>query len=111
MARIVSDRAGMLGEWSAQKQAVCTDLVKVRVAKGEKLDFIVSSAGGKDAAAYKWSPSILMPGAEMPAMPGMARRWDARVDFSNPSAPPKPLTAWEELCQTLLLSPEFAVLE
>ena len=111
VARILSDRSGVLGEWSAKKQAVCTDLVRVRVAKGEKLDFLVSSVGGKDAAAYKWSPSILMPGSEMPAMPGMARRWDARVDFANPSAPPKPLTAWEELCQTLLLSPEFAVLE
>ena len=111
VARIVSDRSGVLGEWSAQKQAVCTDLVKVRVAKGEKLDFLVSSVAGKDAAAYKWSPSILMPGAEMAAMPGMARRWDARMDFANPSAPPKPLTAWEELCQTLLLSPEFSALE
>ena len=111
VARILSSRAGQLGEWTAKKQAVCTDLTKIAVKKGDTLDFIVSSASGKDAAAYQWSPSILMPTADMPAMPGMAKRWDARVDFANPKAPQKPLSAWEELCQAVLLSPEFAVVE
>jgi hypothetical protein len=107
----LSSRAGQLGEWTAKQNAICTDLSKIRVEKGDTLDFIVSSISGKDAAAYQWSPSIVMPGAELPAMPGMARRWDARVDFSNPKAPLQPLSAWEELCQAVLLSPEFAVLE
>ncbi|MBL9151827.1 MAG: PSD1 domain-containing protein [Verrucomicrobiales bacterium] len=111
VARILSSRDGLLGEWKARNQAVCTDLAKVSVKKGDTLDFIVSSVGGKDAAAYQWSPSIVMPGAELPAMPGMSRRWDARVDFSNPKAPLKPLSAWEGLCQAVLLSPEFAVME
>jgi hypothetical protein len=90
---------------------VCTDLTNIAVKKGDTLDFLVSSISGKDAAAYQWSPSIVMPGTDMPAMPGMARRWDARVDFANPKAPQKPLSAWEELCQAILLSPEFAVME
>jgi hypothetical protein len=111
VARVLSSRAGQLGEWTAKKQAVCTDLTKIAVKKGDTLDFIVSSVSGKDAAAYQWSPSIVMPGTDMPAMPGMARRWDARVDFANPKAPQKPLSAWEELCQAILLSPEFAVME
>jgi hypothetical protein len=111
VARILSSRAGQLGEWTAKKQAVCTDLTKIAVKKGDTLDFIVSSISGKDAAAYQWSPSIVMPGIDMPAMPGMNRRWDARVDFANPKAPQKPLTALEELCHALLLSPEFAVME
>lgn len=110
-ARILSSRSGLLGEWTVKKQAICTDLTKISVKKGDTLDFIVTSVSGKDAAAYQWSPSILMPTADMPAMPGMARRWDARVDFANPKSPQKPLTAWEELCQTVLLSPEFAVME
>jgi hypothetical protein len=110
-ARILSSRAGILGEWTAKKQALCTDLSKVAVKKGDTLDFIVSSLNGKDAEAYQWSPSIVMPTADLPAMPGMSRRWDARVDFANPSNPAKPLTAWEELCQAVLLSPEFAALE
>ena len=111
IARILSSRTGQLGEWIAKKQAVCTDLTKITVKKGDTLDFVVTSASSKDAAAYQWSPSIVMPGTDIPAMPGMSRRWDARVDFANPKAPQKPLNALEELCHALLLSPEFAVLE
>jgi hypothetical protein len=110
-ARVLSSRAGLLGEWTAHQQAVCTDLAKIRVNKGDALDFIVSSVNGKETGAYQWSPSIVMPGVDMPAMPGMARRWDARVDFSDPNSQLKPLSAWEELAQAILLSPEFAVLE
>ena len=108
---MISSRAGELGEWKAKAQSVCTDLAKVAVKKGDTLDFIVSSQSDKDAGAYLWSPSISVPGTAMPGMPGMPQRWDARVDFSDPNKPAKPLTALEELCQALLLSPEFAVLE
>ena len=55
--------------------------------------------------------SIIVPGTSMLGMPGMAQRWDARTDFADPNKPAKPLTAWEDLCQAPLLSPEFAVLE
>ncbi|MEN9637920.1 MAG: hypothetical protein RL077_6324 [Verrucomicrobiota bacterium] len=111
IARIISNRTGELGEWKAKAQSVCTDLAKVPVKKGDMLDFIVSSQSSKDAGAYQWSPSITVPGSAIPGMPGMAQRWDARVDFADPNKPAKPLTAWEELCQALLLSPEFAVME
>ena len=79
--------------------------------KGDTLDFIASSQNSKDAGTYQWSPSITVPGSAIPSMPGMAQRWDARVDFGDPNKPAMPLTAWEELCQALLLSPEFAVME
>jgi hypothetical protein len=111
VARIISSRTGELGEWKAKAQSLCTDLTKVPVRKGDTLDFIVSSQSDKDAGPYQWSPSITVPGSAMPGMPGMAQRWDARVDFADPNKPAKPLTAWEELCQALLLSPEFAVME
>lgn len=111
IARILGSRHGLLGEWTAKKQSVCIDLTKVDVKKGDILDFIVNRLSGKDSAAYQWSPSIVMPGSDMPAMPGMNRRWDARVDFANPKAPQKPFSALEALCHTLLLSQEFAVLE
>ena len=111
VARIVSNPTGPLGEWNVKRQSVRTEVSKVAVKRGDMLDFVVSNAGGKDPAPYQWSPSIVMPGAEMPAMPGMPRRWDARMDFSDPKTPLKPLSAFEELCHALLLSPEFAVIE
>ena len=111
IARIISSRSGPLGEWKAKAQSLCTELTKIPVKKGDTLDFIVSSQSKKDGGPYQWSPSITAPGTDMPAMPGMAQRWDARTDFADPSKPAKPLTALEELCQAVLLSPEFAVLE
>jgi hypothetical protein len=111
IARVISSRTGLLGEWTVNAGSVCTDLTKIEVKKGDMLDFVVSSTSGKDTGVYQWSPSIQMPGAEMPGMAGMSRRWDARTDFADPSKPPRPLTALEELCQALLLSPEFAVTE
>ena len=111
IARVISSRTGQLGEWQALGQSVVTNLEGVAVKQGDTIDFVVSSQTDKDAGPYRWSPSILMPGMEMPSMPGMPRRWDARTDFADPAKPPKPLTALEELCQAILLSPEFAVLE
>ena len=111
VARVISNRAGLLGEWTVQGQSVCTEMNKLSVKKGDVLDFVVTSKSGKTAGAYQWSPSILMPGMENPSMPGMAQRWDARVDFSDPNKPPKPLAPLEELTQAILLSPEFSVLE
>ncbi|MEY5014771.1 MAG: hypothetical protein RIS92_1129 [Verrucomicrobiota bacterium] len=110
-ARILSDRQGILGEWNAKASSLATDLPAVKVSQGEHLDFIVSSQSDADAGAYQWSPTITMPGSEMPGMRGAARRWDARTDFADPAKPQRPLSALEELCHTLLLSPEFAVLE
>jgi hypothetical protein len=110
-ARILSDRQGVLGEWNAKTSAISTELPFVKVIEGEHLDFIVSSQSDTDAGAYQWSPTITMPGSEMPGMKGTARRWDARTDFADPAKPQRPLSALEELCQTLLLSPEFAFLE
>lgn len=110
-ARIISSGSGVLGEWKAKGQSVCTDLTKIHVKRGEVLDFIVSSQTDKDGGAYQWSPSIIVPGTSMPGMSGVPQRWDARVDFADPKKPAKPLSALEELCQALLLSPEFAVLE
>ena len=51
-----------------------------------------------------------MPDREMPSMPGMPLRWDARHDFLDPKAMPAPLSAWEDLAQILLVSGEFVML-
>lgn len=111
VARVISSRAGLLGAWTVKGQSVLTELNKLSVKKGDVLDFVVTSKGEKTAGAYQWSPSVLMPGASNPGMPATGGRWDARVDFSDPNKPQKPLGALEELCQALLLSPEFSVLE
>jgi hypothetical protein len=110
-ARVVSSRTGLIGEWKVKMRSVNTEVTKRAVKKGEVLDFLVSIGSGAGSASYRWSPTISMPTATMAGMPGMTKRWDARTDFANPNNPAHPLTALEELVQTLLLSPEFASLE
>ncbi len=110
-ARILSSRQGVLGEWNAKMSSTPTDLSDVKVSAGEHLDFVASSQTDADAGAYQWSPTLTMPGSEMPGMKGTPRRWDARSDFADPAKPHRPLSALEELCHTLLLSPELAVIE
>ena len=110
-ARIVSSRTGLIGEWNVKSDSTNTEVKKHAVKKGEVLDFLVAFRSDKGSGSYQWSPTILMPTANLPGMPGMAKRWDARTDFANPNSPAHPLTALEELVQTLLLSPEFASLE
>ncbi len=115
VARVVLTRPDaepqVLGEWQAHGSAVETAVGETEVRRGDTLDFVVTSQSEADAGPFEWSPMIRMPGVEMPGMPGVARRWDARTDFADPAKPAPPLSALEELCQAVLLSPEFAVIE
>jgi hypothetical protein len=110
-SRIVSSRNGLLGEWSAAHNAVMTSLSEVEVKKGDTLDFLTVCGADAKNDAFRWSPTITMPSAEMPGMAGMAMRWDAKGDFMDPAKLPAPLSAWEELAHVLLLSNEFAVVD
>ena len=48
----------------------------------------------------------------MPASGGAVRGWDAAEDFAGPPVPPpRPLSAWDELALTLLLSNEFVFID
>ncbi len=106
--RLVHSRLGLLGEWTAQRNSVLTMRDDVEVRAGDTLDFLTDSRGNDQDDAFRWAPTITMPGVDMPALPGMAMRWDARTDFMDPAHMPAPLGPWDELAQVLLLSNEFA---
>jgi hypothetical protein len=110
-SRIVSSRGGLLGEWAAAHGAVLTSLTGVEVKQGDTLDFLTLCGADAKNDTFRWSPTITMPGAEIPGMSGMAMRWDAKGDFMDPSKLPAPLNGWEELAHVLLLSNEFAVVD
>ena len=82
-----------------------------KVKKGDTLDFLTLCGPDSKNDTFRWSPTITMPGAEMPGMSGMAMRWDAKGDFMDPTKLPAPLSGWEELAHVLLLSNEFAVVD
>jgi hypothetical protein len=110
VCRIVHSRHGVLGEWQATTEGVMTRVDDVQCDVGDTIDFVALTDVDPTRSGFIWSPTITMPDREMPSMPGMPLRWDARHDFLDPKAMPAPLGPWEELAQVLLVSGEFAML-
>ena len=110
LCRIVHSRHGLLGEWRATSEGVMTKVDGVQCDVGDTIDFVAITDVDPTKSGFLWSPTITMPGREMPSMPGMPMRWDARHDFLDPKAMPAPLGPWEELAQVLLVSGEFMML-
>jgi len=111
LARVVSSRDGMLGEWPLHQDSVETRVETVRVEAGDTLDFIVEIGGSLNSNQYLWAPVVDV--VDPADTENEVARWDARADFAGPApeAPPVPLQPWEKLAQVLLLSNEFLFLE
>ena len=107
--RVVSSRKGSLGSWNVVDNAVMTNIESIKVKAGDTLDFITFCKGEDKGERFTWAPTITMKDKDIPAMKGMAMRWDAKTNFMDPSKLPQPLGPWEELAQILLLSNEFAI--
>ncbi|CAN5508770.1 PSD1 and planctomycete cytochrome C domain-containing protein [soil metagenome] len=96
-ARVVSRRAGLLGEWKAHNGEAKTDLASVKVQKGDTLDFIVDPLDGDNSDSFAWSPILASTDGK-----GL---WNAAADFSSP--PHAPLTRIALYAQALLMTNEF----
>jgi hypothetical protein len=110
VCRIVHSRHGQLGEWKANSDGVITKVETVACEVGDTIDFIALTDLDPARNGFIWSPTIIMSDREMPMLPGMPMRWDARHDFLDPKAMPKPLGPWEQLAQILLMTGEFTML-
>jgi hypothetical protein len=110
VCRIVHSRHGQLGEWTASPDGVMTRAESVACEPGDTIDFVALTDLDPARSGFIWSPTIVMVDRDMPALPGMKMRWDARHDFLDPKAMPKPLGPWEELAQVLLVSGEFMLI-
>ena len=110
VCRIVHSRLGQLGEWTASADGVMTKVESVACEPGDTIDFVALTDLDPARSGFIWSPTIVMVDRDMPALPGMKMRWDARHDFLDPKTMPTPLGPWEELAQVLLVSGEFMLL-
>jgi hypothetical protein len=95
---IVSSGIGLLGSYLPQKGQIATKLPRVRVRRGDTIDFVVVGKG-----AFTWSPTIrLLEGAK----PREVAEWSAEKDFSGTVAG-KQMEAWEKFAQVLLETNEL----
>ncbi len=99
LGRIVSSRAGQVGEFVAEPAGtVETSVESLEVKKGDTVDFLVECRGNDAFDSFEWLPVLHSPKGE----------WSAEAGFSGPPPPrPPPLTAWERYAQVLLASNEF----
>ncbi|HEY3915099.1 MAG TPA: PSD1 and planctomycete cytochrome C domain-containing protein [Verrucomicrobiae bacterium] len=111
--RIVSSRAGLLGEWKVFNNQAKTVIDSVEVEEGDTIDFMVDGMADSRADTFKWAPHIEMTKQETDSMEELSlpHAWDAKDDFLNPKKLPKPLGPWEKYAQVLLISNEFFFLE
>ena len=109
-ARIVSSRAGVLGEWTAHNNETRTVLEAVPVQKGDVLDFVVDCIGSDGFDSFAWSPVITQVTTKGNDL--FTTVWDANLHFRGPQAPlPPPLSRWERYTQALLMTDEFTFVD
>ncbi len=111
-ARVVSDRRGLLGEWTAKTSKTKTAIASIGVARGETIDFMVDCIGGDNSDSFIWAPTL----RTAPTTAGSAGSqpppsWESARDFRGPATDPAPLGPWEKYAQVLLSSNEFVFID
>ena len=110
--RIVSSRAGILGEWSVRNGKAETSVKGVNVEAGETIDFVVESGATDTSDSFTWSPTLKLSG---PKVAGGSQQFDATKDFSTGSNEPpalaETLSPWVKYAQVLLSSNEFVFVD
>jgi mono/diheme cytochrome c family protein len=104
-ARILSSRTGLVGEWIADGAAAKTEVAKVKLTRGEVLNFAVDCREGPTSDGYRWSPMIQLLVKAEEAPTDMQTVWDAQADFKGP--PPPKLQPLEQMAHALLMTNEF----
>ncbi len=101
-AFVVSSRVGLLSSVSAHAKTSEVNVDAIAVESGETIDFLVDIGEGLNSDQFLWGISLTnTPSDRENPTPG----WNAKSDF--PVNRVTPLSAWEQLAQTILCSNEF----
>jgi mono/diheme cytochrome c family protein len=108
-ARIVSSRGGALGEWTARSSQTPVNLDRVKVKRGDYLDFVTDCRQTVEFDSFHWSPVVKMISPPGKGSLDDPREWNAKAEFGGPQKPSekRPLSAWEKYAQVLLLANEL----
>jgi len=100
-ARVVSSRAGLMGEWQAHNGSSKTDVAAFAVQKGDTIDFVVDPISNDGYDAFGWSPVIRSSDGK--------QVWDASAGFSSPA--PAALSRLVLYAQALMMTNEFMFID
>ena len=99
--RILVDGKDQQGVWEAHNRHQTVNLYKLRIEKGQTVDFVTDLKGNYSHDSFHWPVEVIL---KKPDGTGRVSAV-AEVDFSGPA--PAPLAPWSQLAQVLLLSNEF----
>jgi hypothetical protein len=107
--RVVSSRAGELGNWSVHHGTVETRVERLEVAAGETLDFVVDCLANESNDSFTWPVTVVLNAVE----DGKAseRRFESAKDFRGPAPARTRLSPLEQYAQALLLANEFVFVD
>jgi len=100
--RLVSSRAGMVGEWEVGPGAsVAVGTQGVEVRKGDTVDLLVDCRENPNSDTFTLGLVLQLGEA----------RWDSKKDFAGPPQPRLRMSAWEKYAQVLLATNEFVFVD
>jgi hypothetical protein len=108
-ARVISSKSGLIAEWIAERAPVKTEVQKLRLARGEVLDFAVDCRESGTSDGFRWAPilQLLVRAEEAPT--DTQTVWEAQADFKAP--PPPKLQPLEQMAHALLMTNEFLFID
>jgi hypothetical protein len=105
--RLISSRAGELGEWIVHHTDAKVSIETVDVHRGDTLDFVTDCRSSTDSDSFSWNARISYR-ARLDSAGGEPESWDSKQDFGDSAQSHQtPLTRWEQFAQVLLLSNEL----
>lgn len=103
---VLTSRGEVLRKEVVHNTTLGIDIPAVELKQGESIDFVVDILEILNSDQHRWSPRVSLVsrtagGQNQPT----TLSWDARQHFTGQAS--RPLDAWEQLAQVLLLSNEF----
>ncbi|TWT31908.1 PSD1 and planctomycete cytochrome C domain-containing protein [Blastopirellula retiformator] len=88
--------AGPVGNWKGHNSSPPTNVASVAVKQGDVIDFVCESGDSIAHDSFEWTVNLVMRGDQV-------RAWNSASDFNTQ----RPVDAWTQLSQVLLVSNEF----
>ncbi len=99
---------GLLRSTTLHHSTAALNVEAMPLSAGDTLDFVVDIRDGLNSDQFVWSPKIFIV-ASGGSGGDDAPSWDAQKDFAGPNS--APLSLWQQLAQTLMLTNEFVFVD
>ncbi len=96
--RIVSDRHGLLGQWSAHNGAAATGIAQLNVTSGETIDFVTDCLTNENSDSFSWTAKLTVRDAGGEQVRDTAAEFHGPLPSEDYSALPNQLRhAWQTI--------------